>query len=214
MNRLGLAVPKGELFGSTRELLQNAGFDVSLLKEDSRKLFISLKSQPINYLIARPMDIPTYVAYGAVDLGIVGKDVLMESKKSVYELLDLGYGKCRFVVAAPLRTAGRIQETYEHLGHLRVATKYLRVAEEYFSQKGVQVEIVKLSGNVEIAPLVNLADQIVDLVSTGRTLKENELVEVEEIAKSSARLIANHVSYKLKFAEISNFIEKIKKVLS
>ncbi len=214
MNKLKLAISKGVLFGPTLELLQKAGYDVSFLKEDSRKMYFSFNDLPIDFLVARPMDVPTYVEYGVVDLGIVGKDVLMESAKAVYELLDLGYGKCRFVVVAPLKTINKIEETYEHLGQLRVATKYPRVTEEYFSKKGMQVEIVKLHGNVELAPLVNLSDQIVDLVSTGRTLKENKLVEVEEIAESSARLIVNHVSYKLKFLEVNSFVEKLKDALA
>jgi ATP phosphoribosyltransferase len=139
--------------------------------------------------------VPTHVAHGAADIGIVGKDVLLETDADVLELVDLGYGRCRFVVAAPMGSVDRSLDEYRHLGSLEVATKYPRVAERHFQGRGIQVEIIKLSGSVELAPQVGLADWIVDLVSTGRTLRENSLSIVEEIATCTARLIANRVSY-------------------
>jgi len=149
----------------------------------------------VEYVLCRPSDVPTYVSHGAADVGVTGKDVLMESEADVLELVDLGYGTCRFVVAAPQDSIDRSLDEYRHLGSLEVATKYPRVAGRHFQRRGVQVEIIKLSGSVELAPQVGLSDWIVDLVGTGRTLKENRLAIVEEIATCTARLIANRASY-------------------
>ena len=211
MSRLKIALAKGALFKETLSLLNRAGMDVSKLREGSRKLRLVVDEDKTEYILARPFDVSTFVEYGAADLGIVGKDVLMETKKKVFELLDLDYGKCRFVLAALSKEKNKVEENYRHIGHIRVATKYTRVAEDYFAKKGIQAEIIKLHGSVELAPVVDLADEIIDLSSTGKTLADNNLIVLDEIAKCSARLIANYVSYKIKFEEINEFLDKLKR---
>jgi ATP phosphoribosyltransferase regulatory subunit len=193
MRALRIALSQGALLADTRTALAAAGLATGALDEGSRRLVIP--SADVEYVLARPTDVPTHVAHGAADLGIVGKDVLLETDADVLELVDLRYGTCRFVVAAPAGSVDRSLDEYRHLGSLEVATKYPRVAERHFQGRGIQVEIIRLGGSVELAPQVGLADWIVDLVSTGRTLKENNLAIVEEIAVCSARLIANRVSY-------------------
>jgi ATP phosphoribosyltransferase len=162
----------------------------------------------MTFLIVRPTDVPTYVEYGAADVGIVGKDVLMEQDSDVYEPLDLGFGACRIAVAALNGQVSRDRLSSK----VRVATKYPKITERYFNERGVQVEIVKLYGSIELAPLVGLADRIVDLVETGNTLKEHHLVEVECIARSTARLIVNRASLKLKHAVVTELIKKLRAV--
>jgi ATP phosphoribosyltransferase len=154
------------------------------------------------------VDIPIYVEHGAADMGIVGKDLLLEQGRDVYEPLDLGFGVCRLVVAEP--AALRVRETPQALSCLRVATKYPRLTERHFSQQGIQVEIVHLSGSVELAPVMGLAERVVDLVDTGRTLRENGLVEVEEILKASARLIVNRASLKTRYQAVQKVIESLR----
>jgi len=193
MRALRIALAQGVLLPDTRLALEAAGLATDALADGGRRLV--LPSADVDYVLARPSDVPTHVAHGAADVGIVGKDVLLESDADVLELVDLGYGRCRFVVAAPTGSVDRSLDEYRHLGSLEVATKYPRVAERHFQGRGMQVEIIKLSGSVELAPQVGLADWIVDLVSTGRTLRENSLSIVEEIATCTARLIANRVSY-------------------
>ena len=193
MRPLRIALPQGALLAETRTALAAAGLPTDALAEGGRRLVVP--AADIEYVLARPSDVPTHVAHGAADVGIVGKDVLLESEADVLELVDLGYGSCRFVVAAPADAIDRSMDEYRHLGSLEVATKYPRVAERHFQGRGIQVEIIKLNGSVELAPQVGLADWIVDLVSTGRTLKENHLAIIEEIAVCTARLIANRVSY-------------------
>ena len=193
MRALRIALAQGTLFADTRVALEAAGLATDALAEGSRRLVVP--SADVEYVLARPSDVPTHVAHGAADVGIVGKDVLLESDADVLELVDLGYGRCRFVVAGPTGSIDRSLDAYRHLGSLEVATKYPRVAERHFQGRGLQVEIIKLSGSVELAPQVGLADWIVDLVSTGRTLRENGLAIIEEIAVCTARLIANRVSY-------------------
>jgi ATP phosphoribosyltransferase len=180
-------------------LLENAGYDVSDLRGASRSLVFDLGDLMV--ITVRPYDVPTYVEAGAADLGITGKDVLIEQRdRRVVELLDLGIGICRMVVAAPVGDEGP-SEHERRLGMMRVATKYPRVAMEFFESRGRQVEVVEIKGSLEIAPSVGLADAIVDLVATGRTLKENGLEETEEIFRSSARLVANEVSYRVRADE-------------
>ena len=162
----------------------------------------------MTFLIVRPTDVPTYVEYGAADVGIVGKDVLMEQDSDVYVPLDLGFGACRIVVAALKGQASRDRLSSK----IRVATKYPKITERYFNQRGVSVEIVKLYGSIELAPLVGLADRIVDLVETGNTLKAHGLVEVECIAQSTARLIVNRASLKLEHAVVTELIKKLRAV--
>ena len=193
MRPLRIALSQGTLLAGTRVALAAAGLATDALADGGRRLLIP--SADVEYVLARPSDVPTHVAHGAADVGIVGKDVLLESDADVLELVDLGFGRCRFVVAAPAGSVDRSLDEYRHLGSLEVATKYPRVAERHFQGRGIQVEIIKLSGSVELAPQVGLADWIVDLVSTGRTLEENRLAVVEEIAVCTARLIANRVSY-------------------
>lgn len=193
MRPLRIALSQGTLLADTRAALAAAGLATDVLDEGSRRLVVP--AADVEYVLARPSDVPTHVAHGAADLGIVGKDVLLETDADVLELVDLGFGRCRFVVAAPAGSVDRSLDEYRHLGSLEVATKYPRVAERHFQGRGIQVELIRLGGSVELAPQVGLADWIVDLVSTGRTLKENHLAIVEEIAVCTARLIANRVSY-------------------
>jgi ATP phosphoribosyltransferase len=164
----------------------------------------------VKYIICRPTDIPTFVEYGAADLGFAGKDTIVEQKKDIFELLDLKYGECRFVVAMPETLAA--EKNWDQFNHARVATKFPRVAEDFFRSRGKQMEIIKLHGNIELAPIVGLSEMIVDIVSTGRTLRENNLVEVADIFKSTTRLIANRVSHRMKSHRIAPIIEKLREI--
>lgn len=190
---LRIALAQGTLFDDSLAALRAAGLDIGPVERRDRRLVIP--AGDVSYLLGRPSDIPTYVAHGAADVGITGKDVLMEQEADVLELVDLRYGTCRFVVAAPADRMDRALDEYKHLGSIEVATKYPKVAAEHFERKGIQVELIKLGGSVEVAPQVGLSDWIVDLVATGRTLTENRLAVVEEFAVCTARLIANRVSY-------------------
>jgi len=176
------------------------------LKEDNRKLVFLLPDYNIEIILLKAADVPTYVEHGVVDMGIAGKDVLLEQEKQLYEVVDLKFGKCRFAVAG-------IPSMKDGKKHLVVATKYPNVAKRYFAQKGQSVEIIKQEGSVELAPLMGLSDVIVDIVETGKTLKENGLVVLEEIADISARLILNEVSYKTKKKEITAIIDLIEKAV-
>ncbi len=204
---LRLALSQGALMADTRVALQAAGLAVAPLAADSRRLLVP--AGDVEYVLARPSDVPTYVAHGAADVGIVGKDVLLESDADVLELVDLRYGTCRFVVAAPEASLDRSLDEYRHLGSLEVATKYPHVAAAHFQRRGIQVEIIRLAGSVELAPQVGLSDWIVDLVSTGRTLRENRLAVVEEIAVCTARLIANRASYARDRERIADLASKL-----
>ena len=205
---LTLAIPRGALFGGTLDLLDAIGIDTSQARGDSRSLIFELPE--VTLVTMRPSDVPTYVESGAADVGITGKDVLLEqSERPVYELLDLDYGACRMVVATP--ADGTSLDELEHrFGQVRIATKYLRVAGRYFEESGRQVELIEVKGSVELAPLVGLADGIVDLVATGRTLVENGLEEREHIVRCTARLVANRVSHKLRAREIDQLTEKLR----
>ncbi|MDA8233443.1 MAG: ATP phosphoribosyltransferase [Clostridia bacterium] len=205
---LTMALPKGTLFKPTLKLLKLAGFDTGEMEQDSRKLLFVDEAHKVKYIICRPTDIPTFVEYGSADLGFVGKDTIVEQKKDVYELLDLKYGYCRFVVAVPQGT--HEEKTWEQLAHTRVATKFPKVAEEFFREKGLQMEIIKLHGNIELAPIVGLSEMIVDIVSSGRTLRENNLVIKDEIFKSTTRLIANRVSHRMKSGRINPVIDGVR----
>jgi ATP phosphoribosyltransferase len=203
-----LAIPRGALFGDTLDLLDAAGVDTTELRGDSRSLIF--ETSGLTVVTVRPSDVPTYVEAGAADLGITGKDVLLEqSDRVVYELLDLGYGRCRMVLAA--RTgADRLAEAQRRLGKMRIATKYPRIAERYFESTGRQVELVEVKGSVELAPLIGLGDGIVDLVATGRTLEENELEVREEIVECTARFVANRVAHKLRATEIDDLTARLR----
>lgn len=202
-----VALAKGTLLAPTLDLFRKAGYVKNGLSPESRRLVFTDEDRDVTFLIVRPTDIPTYVEYGAADAGVVGKDVLLEQEKDVYEPLDLKIGGCRISVAA---LQGREQRD-RLSAKVRVATKYPHIAERYFNQKGVPVEIIKLYGSIELAPMVGLADRIVDLVSSGRTLKAHHLVEMDVIAQSTARLIVNRASLKMKHGSLTELIERLKR---
>jgi ATP phosphoribosyltransferase len=204
---LRFALAQGLLLNDALASLRAIGMDVSRVTPGGRRLVVG--GGDIEFVLARPSDIATYVERGAADIGIVGKDVLMESGARVIELVDLRFGRCRFVVAAPRGEIERALDEYRHLGSLVVATKYTRVTEAHFRARGTEVEIVKVAGSAEVAPQVGLADWIVDLVATGATLRANDLGIVEEIASCSARLVANPASYHLRRREIAPIVEKL-----
>lgn len=207
-NVIAIALPKGRLLTPILALFEGIGFSCVKGFSDSRRLICEDRDRQLRFLILRPGDIPTYVERGAADMGIVGKDQLLEQRRDVYEPLDLRFGACRLVVAEPAEL--HKQDDPHSWSYLRVATKYPNLAEAYFSRKGIQAEIIKLTGSLELAPLVGLAERIVDLVETGQTLKENGLVEVEEIAKSTARLIVNRASLKTKYRRVQDLIEQMR----
>jgi ATP phosphoribosyltransferase len=205
---LKLAVPRGALFAGTLDLLDRIGVDTGSLRSESRSLVFD--AQGLVLVTMRPSDVPTYVEAGAADLGITGKDVLLEQReRAVYELLDLKYGACRMVLAAR-RGDDSLGEAQRRLGEMRIATKYPRATERYFQESGRRAEVIEVKGSVELAPLVGLADGIVDLVDTGRTLAENELEVREEIATCTARLVANRVAHKLRAAEVDELADRMR----
>jgi ATP phosphoribosyltransferase len=208
---LRIAVPKGALFADSVRLLGSAGLDTTALADPGRQLIV--RAPGVEFIIGKPTDIPVYVAYGAADCGIGGKDVLVEQGLEVVELVDLGFGGCRFVVAEAEDAGSAVSERLRYLGVLRVGTKYPRITEEYFAEKGQQVEVIKLHGNVELAPLIGLADRIVDITATGRTLAENHLRIVGEVLASTARLVANPVSAKTEPERIRGLAERLAAVL-
>jgi ATP phosphoribosyltransferase len=193
MQDLTIALSKGTMLDSTLELLTRAGWPAEGIDSLARQMIFVFPG--IRYIMCRPTDVPVYVEHGAADIGIAGKDVIVEQGKDTFELLDLKFGACHFSVITP-ESAGELR--LRDLNYKRVATKFPRVAESFFRQQGLQVEVIKLNGNVELAPLMGLADAIVDLVASGRTLRENHLVEVTRIMDSTARLICNQVSYRTK----------------
>ena len=205
-----LALPKGRLLKPALELLDRMGIDG--VDAASRKLIFADERSGLRVLILKPADVPAYVEYGAADLGIVGKDILLEQEPDVYEPLDLGFGFCRLVVAEPEELWRR--DDPAKWSWVRVATKYPNLTERYFSERGIQVELIRLDGSVELAPLVGLADRVVDLVQSGETLRANGLVEVAEILRSTARLIVNRASLKTGYGAISALIEAMKKGVS
>ena len=207
MRPLRFALAQGLLLNDALTALRDIGLDVSGITPGGRRLVVD--GGDVQFVLARPSDIATYVERGAADLAIVGKDVLLETGAQVIELVELGFGACRFVVAAPRGALERSLDEYRHLGTLDVATKYPNVAERHFRERGIAVEIVKVAGSAEVAPLVGLADWIVDLVATGSTLRANGLAVVEEIASSTARLIANHASYHLHRPEIAPVVQQL-----
>jgi ATP phosphoribosyltransferase len=203
---LTIAVPRGALFDGALDLLDALGLDTVEVRANDRKLLF----EEAGIVTMRPSDVPTYVEHGSADIGITGKDVLLEqSHRNVYELLDLGFGRCRMVVAAT-EGGDPIGSALRRLGRVRIATKYPRIAERHFSETGRQAEIVEVKGSVELAPLTGLVDGIVDLTATGTTLAENGLRVLEEIGVCTARLIANPVAHKLKAGEIDAIVEKVR----
>ena len=210
--KLSIVIPKGYLFNDCVNILKSAGYDISNLKEDSRKLIIYSEKDLIRYIIARPMDVPAYVEHGACDIGFAGKDVLEEKESNVLEFLDLKSGICKVIIATLKEGIEKVKNHYEHFGSIKVATKYPNIARKFFDKKGMQVEIIKLYGSVELAPLLGIADEILDITATGRTLQENNLVEMESVMVSTTRLIVNTVSYRLKHEAIDKFVRSIQKV--
>jgi ATP phosphoribosyltransferase len=205
---LKLAVPRGALLKGTLDALDAAGIDTAAVRGESRSLIF--EGDGITLVTMRPSDVPTYVEAGAADVGITGKDVLLEqSDRMVYELLDLGFGRCRMVLAGR-KGDERLGEAERRLGMMRIATKYPRVAERHFESTGRQVEVIEVKGSIELAPLVGLADGIVDLVATGRTLEENDLEVREEIVVCTARFVANRVAHKLRAAEVDALTAKLR----
>jgi len=203
---LTIAVPRGALFKQTLDLLDRIGIDTREVRSNDRKLLF----RDVGIVTMRPSDVPTYVAEGAADVGITGKDVLMEqSEREVYELLDLGYGACTMVVAS-VDGEDPMTEALRRLGAMRIATKYPKIAARHFAATGRQAEMVEVKGSVELAPLTGLADGIVDLTATGTTLRENGLVVREEIVVCTARLIANPVAHKLKAAAVDELLERVR----
>lgn len=186
-----IAVPKGALFEDSVSALAAAGLDVACLASPGRQLIVS--GSDAEFIIAKPTDVPVYVAYGAADCGIAGRDVLIEADLGVVELLDLGFGGCRFVVAGPADDDD-LAKRYAQVGVLRVATKYPRITAAHYAERGVQVEIVKLHGNIELAPLIGISDVIVDITATGTTLRDNGLRVIEDVLPSTARFVANSVA--------------------
>jgi ATP phosphoribosyltransferase len=205
---LKLAVPRGALFAETLDTLDAAGIDTTAVRGESRSLIFP--GEGIVLVTMRPSDVPTYVEAGAADVGITGKDVLLEQPdRMVYELLDLGYGRCRMVLAGRVGDE-RLGESQRRLGQMRIATKYPRIAERHFEATGRQAEVIEVKGSVELAPLIGLADGIVDLVATGRTLAENDLELREEIVECTARFVANRVAHKLRAEEVDALTERLR----
>jgi ATP phosphoribosyltransferase len=204
---LSVAVPRGTLMGQSLDLLEGIGYDVAEVRENDRKLFFAEQ----NIITMRPSDVPTYVERGVADIGIVGKDVLMEqSDRELYELVDLDFGACSMVVAVVAGDDHSSALQTRRRGTLRVATKYTNIAEKYFASTGRQVELVEVKGSVELAAIAGMADAIVDLTATGTTLRENGLVISEQIADCTARLIANPGSYRLKSAAIDAIVGELR----
>ena len=205
---LNIALPKGRLGDQVYKMLSSIGYECSAIYEDNRKLVFESEENGVRYLLVKPSDVAIYVEHGAADVGIVGKDILLESRPDVYELLDLNIGKCRLAVAGP--------EDYieDRDNVLRVATKFASVAKDYYSSLNRDIEIIKLNGSIELAPILGLSDVIVDIVESGKTLKENHLKVLTTIVPVSARFIANRSSYLFKSEAIGKMLTGLQEVLS
>lgn len=206
---IDIALTKGRLEKESIKIFEKAGFDCTELKDKGRKLVFSDNNDDINYFLVKAQDSITYVEHGVADVAVVGKDTLMESTGSCYELLDLGIGKCKFIVASLPNI-----DLFNKIGHIKIGTKYPNVANDYFKKRDMDVEIIKIEGSVELAPILGLCHGIVDIMETGITLKENGLVVLDEVCDISARIIVNKASFKLKQDEILEFISKVKYVLN
>jgi len=210
METLTIALSKGRLAQQAIELLEKAGYSCEGAKEGGRKLILEDKISGLRFIMAKPADVPTYVEYGAADIGVVGKDTLLEEGRQLYEVLDLGFGACRMCVCGSPDLAGKLDK----IPNKRVATKYPAIAKEYFeTAKRESVEVIKLNGSVELAPLIGLSEVIVDIVESGQTLRENGLDVLEVIADISARMVVNRVSMKMKQERIRDMIERVGKAL-
>lgn len=207
--RLRIALTKGRLQDRSLELFEAMGLDCSPIRHPGRRLIHSIPNYPLDAVLAKAPDVITYVERGVCDMGVVGKDTILEQGRSFYEVLDLGFGRCRFALA--VKEGSDFYGTYRTR---RVATKYPAVTRSFFSKKGMDVDIIRIEGSVELAPLLNLADAIVDIVETGATLRENGLVPIEDVAQVSARLIVNTASMKLCKAELEDFITRCERELS
>lgn len=209
MNRMiNVALPKGRLGDKAYAVLERAGYPCPAMKEDNRKLTFENEEIGIRYFLVKPSDVAAYVERGAADIGIAGKDILLEYKPDVYELLDLQMGRCRMCVAGPKDFRD------DHTGTLRVATKFPNIARTYYSAKSREIELIHLNGSIELAPLVGLSDVIVDIVETGKTLIENGLAPLEEIVPISARLIANKASFKFKGGELRKLQAQVERAMN
>ncbi|MBZ5534681.1 MAG: ATP phosphoribosyltransferase [Acidobacteriia bacterium] len=209
---LTVAISKGRLFDPSLEMFSKLGYRVHSREAESRKLVIADRRGKLRFIYVKPADVPVYVEYGVADLGVVGLDVLLEASPDVHQPLDLKFGRCRIVVAA-MKGSNRSNEQ-DGVSTLRVATKYPHLTAEYFTRRGVPVEIIVLSGSIELAPVLGLADCIVDLVQTGLTLRQNGLRVVHVIGESTARLIVNRASYQLRRERISELLEQIESLLA
>ena len=208
--RLKIAIPKGALYEESIALLGKVGLDITGLENPGRQLV--LYNQGVEFYIVRPTDAPVFVSYGGVDCAFCGKDSLEEAALESVEMVDLRFGACRFVVAEPEVAAGVAEESYKKLGVLRVATKYPRITTHYYQSVGIQIEIVKLYGNIELAPLCGMADRIVDITATGTTLRENNLVIIDEVMASTARFVGNPASVRTD-PRLRELAEKLKRVV-
>ncbi|MCR5467966.1 MAG: ATP phosphoribosyltransferase [Lachnospiraceae bacterium] len=208
---LTFALGKGRLANKTMQLFEKAGIKCEEMKDkDTRKLIFVNEEYKMRFFLAKGPDVPTYVEYGAADIGVVGKDTILEEARNIYEVLDLGYGKCRMCVCGPKEA----EERLKHHELIRVATKYPRIAKDYFyNTKHQTVEIIKLNGSIELAPIVGLSEVIVDIVETGSTLRENGLIVLEEVCPLSARMVVNQVSMKMEYERISKLIKDLKEVM-
>ena len=211
MRYLTFALTKGRLAKKTMDLFRRVGITCQEMEDpDSRKLIFTNEEHGLRFFLAKGPDVPTYVEYGAADIGIVGKDTIMEEQRKLYEVMDLGFGKCRMCVCGPASA----QELLRHQELIRVATKYPNIAKDYFYNKKHQtVEIIKLNGSIELAPIVGLSEVIVDIVETGTTLRENGLSVLEEICPLSARVVVNQVSMRMENERITGLLKELKKAL-
>jgi len=211
MEELTIALTKGRLAEKSMKLLTRAGYPCREMEEDSRKLIFRNEELGLSFFLSKGPDVPTYVEYGAADIGITGSDIIMEENRRAYEVLDLGFGKCRMCVAGP----GSARSLLEHHEMIRVASKYPNIAREYFQNRRHQtVDIIKLNGSVELGPIVQLSDVIVDIVETGSTLRENGLTVLDTVCSLSARMIVNQVSMQMKTDRILELIGRVRDALN
>jgi len=210
MRYIVIALAKGRLADLSIELFEKIGIDCSMLKEKTRKLIFTNEALKLKFILVKPTDVATYVEHGAADIGVVGSDVLMEQRANLYEMVNLGFGACKMSVAGPEKLRGKISR----INNLRVATKFPEIAKDYFQfKKGQTIDIIKLNGSIELAPIVGLSDVIVDIVESGKTLKENGLEVLEDITDISARLVVNRVSMKTETDRILDIVNKIRKII-
>ncbi|WP_317311377.1 ATP phosphoribosyltransferase [Clostridium thermobutyricum] len=206
---ISIALTKGRLESETIKILEKVGYGIEELKDKGRKLVFNDTKKDLKYFLVKAADSITYVEHGVADIGVVGKDTLLESDKEYFEVLDLNLGKCKFIVASLPEV-----NLFEKIGHVKIGTKYPKVAKEYFKKRGMDVEIIKIEGSVELAPILGLCDGIVDIMETGTTLKENGLIVLDDICNISARVIVNKASFKMKGKEIREFLSNIEKGIS